>query len=73
MSKQILTSHECQTEVWQKLMTHYKPMLAKHRRRLELPEIEERERVALCWQIQTIKQLIALGEPDEKNVAGAGE
>lgn len=72
MSKQILTPFECQSETWQKLMRHYKPLLAKYRARLESPSTEERERVALCWKIDTIKQLIALGEPDEKNVTGAG-
>lgn len=71
MSK--LTKYEVQSEVWQKLMAHYKPLLAKHRNRLEVPNIEERERVALCWQIHAIKQLIAMGEPDEKNVTAASE
>lgn len=73
MKPAILTKHECQSEVWQKLMKHYKPLLAKHRARLEVPDIPESERIALCWQIQTIKQLIALGESEQKNVAGAGE
>lgn len=70
--KMILTPFECQGETWQKLMGHYKPLLAKYRTRLEVPDIDERERIALCWQIDTIKKLIALGEPDGKNVAGAG-
>lgn len=72
MSKQIFNQFECQQEVWQKLMMYYKPLLAKHRNRLEVPDIEERERIALCWKIDAIKELIALGEPDIKNVAGAG-
>jgi hypothetical protein len=70
--KVIMTPHECQSETWQKLMKHYKPMLAEKRARLEVPNILESERIALCWQIDTIKKLIALGEPDAKNVAGAG-
>jgi hypothetical protein len=72
MSKMILTPHECQSETWQKLMKHYKPLLATYRNRLEVPSIQESERIALCWQIDAIKKLIALGEPDAKNVAGAG-
>lgn len=70
--KPILNPNECQSETWQKLMKHYKPMLAEKRSRLEVPNIQESERVALCWQIDTIKKLIALGEPDVKNVTGAG-
>lgn len=72
MNKPILTKHECQSETWQKLMAHYKPILARHRQRLEVPDIPESERNALCWQIDAIKKLISLGEPDAKNVAGAG-
>lgn len=67
----ILTQFDTQSPTWTKLLAHYTPLLAKHRARIENPGIEERERIALAWQIATIKDLIALGEV--KNVAGAGD
>lgn len=68
-----LTDFERKSSTWEKLVAHYTPLLAKHRARLENPNIEERERVKLCWQIDTIKNLLALGEQDKKDVAGAGQ
>lgn len=68
-----LTDFERKSSTWEKLVAYYTPLLAKHRARLENPNIEERERVKLCWQIDTIKNLLALGEQDKKDVAGAGQ
>lgn len=67
------TDHERKSSTWEKLQAHYKPLLAKHRARLENPSIDDRERVALCWKIDMIKGLLALGEQDNKDVAGAGQ
>ena len=61
-----LSPHEIATPLWNKLTEHYSPILAKHRARLENPGIEERERVALCWQIKAIKDFLALAEPERK-------
>jgi hypothetical protein len=67
-----LTDFERKSSVWEKLVAHYSEKLAKARQRLENPDIDERERIKLCWQIDTIKSLLALGEQDSKDVAGAG-
>lgn len=64
---------DIRSQAWEKLLSHYKPILAKHRARLENPDIEERERIGLAWQIKVIKGLIAHGDLDAKNVAGAGD
>lgn len=64
-----LTPAEAGTPLWQKLVEHYQGELAEFRRRLEEPNMEERVRVSLCWRIQMIKELIALGDPDEKERA----
>lgn len=65
-----LTPAEAGTPLWQKLVEHYQGELAEHRRRLEDPNMEERVRVSLCWRINEIKKLIALGEQDEQERAG---
>lgn len=67
-----LNPHEIQSTLWQKLVAHYTPVLAKHRVRLENPKIAESERIQLCWQIQAIKDLFELAEPSRKNGTDAG-
>lgn len=69
----LLNLHDIQTACWGKLKKHYEAKLAEYRIRLENPNIEERERVALCWKIDTIKGLMLLDQEARKNVAGAGE
>lgn len=63
-----LTQHEVAQPLWSKLVDHYSPLLAKHRARLENPALPESERIALCWQIKSIKDFLALGEPEQKKV-----
>lgn len=67
-----LNAHEIATPLWTKLVEHYTPILSKHRARLENPALAEHERVALCWQIKVIKDFLALAEPEQKKVTGAG-
>lgn len=67
-----LTPHEAQSALWQKLVSHYTPLLAKHRARLENPRIEEKERIELCWRIAAIKDLFELAEPERKKETDAG-
>ena len=66
-----LTGLEIGSALWAKLVAHYEPMLAKYRARLENPLIPETERIALCWQIKSIKEFLALGEPELKKETGA--
>ena len=68
----LLSPHEIATPLWQKLVAHYAPQLAAHRARLENPLLPEVERVALCYKIQSIKNFLALAEPEQKKVSGAG-
>lgn len=66
-----LNAAETGTPLWNKLVEYYTPLLAKYRARLENPLLPEAERVALCWQIKSIKEFLALGEPDVKKGDGA--
>ena len=66
-----LNAAETGTPLWLKLVDWYTPILAKYRARLENPLLPEEERVALCWQIKSIKEFLALGEPDAKKGDGA--
>lgn len=68
----VLNIIDVQTQCWERLRKHYEQQLVKWRARLENPNIEERERIALCWQIDTAKNLLALEVEARKNVAGAG-
>jgi hypothetical protein len=64
-----LSNHEISTPLWQRLVEHYTPMLAKLRARAENPELPEADRVKLLWQIKHIKDFLALAEPEQKKVA----
>jgi hypothetical protein len=68
-----LAPHEIATPLWDKLERHYQAILAKKRERLENPRIGEQERLQLAWEIHTIKDFIALGKPEAKKEADAGE
>ena len=72
MKRFVLTKTEVNTECWRKLREHYEEVLAGMRARLEQPRMDERERTALCWQIQTVKEFLAIEEQAQKNVTGAG-
>ncbi len=58
-----LTPAEVNTPLWQRLSEHYTPLLASYRERLENPGIAESERIKLAWQIDGIKQFLAMAEP----------
>lgn len=67
-----LTPHETNTPLWVKLSEYYATKLAKYRSRIEQPRITEAERVQLAWQIQGIKELLELAEPDREAETDAG-
>ena len=67
-----LAAHEVASPLWQKLKDHHESVLAAKRARLENPRIEERERIQLAWQIDTVKEFLALGEPGRKQKTDAG-
>lgn len=69
----LLNISDVQSQCWQRLKTHYAARLIEWRTRLENPTIEERERIALCWQIDAAKKLLAFEDEARKNVTGAGE
>ena len=72
-STRILSNMDIDTACWRKLKAHCNESLTEMRARLENPRIEESERVALCWKIDTVKGFLALGDPTQKDVTGAGE
>lgn len=61
-----LSPHEVGQPLWQKLKEHWEEKLSKLRARIENPTISEAERIKLAWRIYTIKECIALGEPERK-------
>ena len=67
-----LSPHEVNQPLWSKLTSHYEPILAKHRARIENPRIKEEERIELAWRIAGIKELLALAEPEQKQQTDAG-
>lgn len=67
-----LAPHEVGTPLWQKLIGHYEETLTKYRARIENPRITEGERIQLAWQIHTIKEFLALGQPERKQETDAG-
>jgi len=67
-----LAPHEIASPLWQKLKSHTEAQLERKRSRLENPRIDERERIQLAWQIDTWKELLALGEPERKQEIDAG-
>jgi len=64
-----LTTIEIQSGLWNKLVDHYTPLLAKLRARAENPSLTEAERMPLLWQIAHIKNLFEMAEtPPEKKM-----
>lgn len=61
-----LAQHEISSSLWQKIVDHYTPLLAKYRNRLENPSLPEQDRIELCWKIKNIKDLFELAEPERK-------
>jgi hypothetical protein len=61
-----LAPHEIATPLWGKLVEHHQATLTKFRARLENPRIEEPERRELAWRIHTIKEFLALAEPERE-------
>lgn len=67
-----LTQYEIATPLWTKLVEFYTPELVRLRARAENPKMPEAERIELLWQIKFIKDFLALAEPEQKKVSGAG-
>lgn len=64
-----LTPYETNTPLWAKLVEHYTPILTKYRARIENPRIAETERIELAWKIASIKDLLALAEPEREKTS----
>jgi hypothetical protein len=58
-----LNDFEIQSSTWQKLSEYYRTKLADYRARIENPTMDDRARLALCWQIKVIKELLDHAEP----------
>lgn len=68
-----LNQAEIGSPLWQRLKAHHEQILAEKRARLENPRIAEPERIQLAWEIHTIKQFLAIGQPvAEKPETDAG-
>lgn len=61
-----LNAHEYGTPLWTKLSDHYTEKLCKYRSRIEVPSITEAERIQLAWKIWSVKELLALAEPERE-------
>jgi hypothetical protein len=61
-----LSQHDVASQCWQKIKTYYDEVIAKKRERLENPRISDAERLQLAWQIDTVKEVLSLGEPERK-------
>jgi hypothetical protein len=60
-----LTNVEISSGLWNKLVDHYTPILAKTRLRAENPAVSEAERIPLLHKIAFIKDLLAMAEQEE--------
>lgn len=68
-----LTPYDVQQPAWQQIKAHYEARLATLRAQLENPQWPADLRYPLVCRIDEIKGILAMGEPEQKNVAGAGE
>lgn len=63
-----LTSVEISSGLWNKLVDHYTPILAKSRARAENPALSEEERIPLLYRIAFIKEFLEMAEPEERTI-----
>lgn len=68
-----LSPYDIDQPAWQIVKAHYEKRLALLRSRLENPTWPIEQRTDLIARIDEIKDLLAIGQPEQKNVAGAGE
>lgn len=61
-----LTNMEIGSGLWNKLVDHYTPILARLRARAENPGLSEAQRIPLLHQIVFIKDLFAMAEQEEE-------
>lgn len=64
-----LNDFEIQSSTWLKLSTYYKDKLSLYRARIENPNLDEKARIALCWQIKVIKELLNHAEKEDLSSA----
>lgn len=65
-----LTQIEIQSGLWNKLVEHYEPQLAKLRARAENPILAEVDRLPILWQIAHIKTLLEMAVLKESDDRG---
>lgn len=65
-----LTQVEISSGLWQKLVDHYTPILAKIRARAENPILAEVDRLPILWQIAHIKTLLEMAVLKESDDRG---
>lgn len=61
-----LTNVEISSGLWNRLVDHYTPILAKSRARAENPALSEAERIPLLYRIAFIKEFLEMAEPEER-------
>lgn len=61
-----LTNIEISSGLWNRLVDHYTPILAKSRARAENPALSEAERIPLLYRIAFIKEFLEMAEPEER-------
>lgn len=63
-----LTHIEISSGLWNRLVDHYTPILAKSRARAENPALSESERIPLLYRIAFIKEFLEMAEPEERTI-----
>lgn len=63
-----LTNVEISSGLWNRLVDHYTPILAKSRARAENPALSEAERIPLLYRIAFIKEFLEMAEPEERTI-----
>lgn len=63
-----LTNVEISSGLWNRLVDHYTPILAKSRARAENPALSEAERIPLLYRIAFIKEFFEMAEPEERTI-----
>lgn len=61
-----LNDAERGSAAWQKVRAVLLERLARYRTQVEMPEKTDAERLALCWRIKELKELLVIEEPEKR-------